>query len=107
MNRMTLEAIEKITKAESKNRERKISAEAEAKQMIANAEREGLALLQHVREDAVDQGKELLRQAEARAAERAAEIDQAAKAEADALRAEAGKHLAQAADFIVGRVVKH
>ena len=49
---MSLEAIEKVSQAETKNRERKAAAEAEAKQIIADAEREGLALLQQARTDA-------------------------------------------------------
>ena len=73
----------------------------------ADAEREGLALLQKARTDAAESGKELLRQAEAKAAERAAEIDRASQAEAAALRETAGQHLEEAAEFIVGRVVKH
>ena len=104
---MSLEAIEKVSQAETKNRERKAAAEAEAKQIIADAEREGLALLQRVRAEAADSGGALLKQAEAKAAERSAGIAAAAEAEAEALRKEAGRHLEEAAEFIVGRVVKH
>ena len=63
--------------------------------------------MQQARTDAAESGKELLRQAEARSAERAAEIDRAAQAAAAALRETAGQHLEEAAEFIVGRVVKH
>ena len=104
---MSMEAIEKVTQVENLNRERKIAAEAEAKQMIADAERGGLALLQQVRENAADAGKELLRQAEENAAVRAEEIRKSAEAEAAALRETAEKNLTEAAEFIVGRVVKH
>lgn len=104
---MSLEAIEKVTQIEAKNAERKAAAETEAKQMVANAEREGLALLQHVRQDAAQSGKALLAQAEAKAAERSAEIKHTAEAEGDALRQAAGAHLQEAAEFIVGRVVNH
>ena len=90
-----------------KNKARKAAAEAEAQRIVADAEREGLALLQKARTDAAESGKELLRQAEAKAAERAAEIDRASQAEAAALRETAGQHLEEAAEFIVGRVVKH
>ena len=95
---MSLEAIEKVTQIETENRERKA---------VADAERDGLALLQQARSSAAESGKELLRQAEAKAAERAAEIDRAAQAEAAALRETAGEHLEEAVEFIVGRVVKH
>ena len=104
---MSLEAIEKVTQVETENRERKAAAEGEAQRLVADAEREELALLQQARTDAAESGKELLRQAEARSAERAAEIDRAAQAAAAALRETAGQHLEEAAEFIVGRVVKH
>ncbi len=104
---MSLEAIEKVTEAERKNQERKAAAEAEAKQLLADAERDGLALLQQARGQETARGKELLRQAEARAAQRSAEIGRAAEAEGAALRETAEKHLKEAAEFIVGRVVNH
>ena len=107
VKQMSMEAIEKVTQVENLSRERKNAAEAEAKQMIANAERGSLALLQQVRENAAAAGKDLLRQAEENAAVRAEEIRKGAEAEAAALRAEAEKHLEEAAEFIVGRVVKH
>ena len=103
---MSMEVIEKVTQVERLNRERKVAAEAEAKLMIANAERGSLALLQQVREDAANAGKALLQQAEETAAARAEEIRKSAEAEAAALCAEAEKHLEEAAEFIVGRVVK-
>ena len=99
---MPLEVIENITRVEADNRERKASAEAKAKQIVADAQRDGLALLQQTRAAAADRGRELLRQAEARAAE----IGQEAQAEAERLRREAEKRLDMAADLIVGRVVK-
>ena len=63
---MPLEVIENITRVEADNRERKASAEAKAKQIVADAQRDGLALLQQTRAAAADRGRELLRQAEAR-----------------------------------------
>lgn len=103
---MSLEAIEKVTEAERKNDERRAAAQAEAKQIAAAAERSGLARVQQAREAAAARNKELLRQAEERAAEQTARIEQEARAAGEALRAEAGKHLDEAAEFIVGRVVK-
>ena len=61
---MPLEVIENITQVEAENRERKTAAEAKAKQIIADAQRDGLALLQQTRAAAADRGRELLRQAE-------------------------------------------
>lgn len=102
---MSLEAIEKISQVEQENRERRAAADAQAKQMVADAQRDGQALIQKTRADAAEQGKELLHQAEKRAEERSAQISAAANAEGNALRAAAAQHLEEAAEFIVGRVV--
>ena len=104
---MSLEAIEKVIQIEQQSQERKAAAEAEARRIVAEAEREGLALLQQTRAAAADKSRKLLREAEERAAEKAAEIDRAAEAESAALQKAAGKHLDEAAEFIVGRVVNH
>ncbi len=104
---MSMEAIEKVTQVETEVRERKAAAEAEAKRMVVDAERGGLALLQQVRADAAEEGKKLLRQAEERAAQQAEDILKDAQAEAAALRDAAEKHMAEAVALIVGRVVKH
>ena len=104
---MSLEAIEKVTQVESEARERRAAAGAEAKQLIADAEKEGQALLQRTRTAGAEAGRELLRQAEERAAAAAAKTAQAAEADAAKLREAAGKRLEAAAEFIVGRVVKH
>lgn len=102
---MSLEAIEKINQVEKENQERRAAADAQAKQLVADAQRDGQALIQKTRTDAAEKGKEMLRQAEVRAQERSAQISAEANAQGDALRAEAAKHLEEAAEFIVGRVV--
>ena len=53
---MSLEAIEKVTQVEAENKERKAAAEAEAQRIVADAEREGLALLQQARTSAAESG---------------------------------------------------
>ena len=103
---MPLEVIENITQVEAENRERKTAAEAKAKQIVADAQREGLALLQQTRTSAAERSRELLQQAETRAAARGEEIRRDARAEGEALRREAETRLDAAADLIVGRVVK-
>ena len=103
---MPLEVIENITRVEADNRERKASAEAKAKQIVADAQRDGLALLQQTRAAAADRGRELLRQAETRAEAKGDEISRAAQAEGETLRRAAESRLDAAADLIVGRVVK-
>ena len=102
---MSLEAIKKITQVEKMGQERKATAEAEARRIVADAERDSLALLQQARLDAAEAGSQLLRQAENRAAKKAEEIAQAAQAECAALRQAAANRLDEAAEFIVGRVV--
>ena len=99
---MSLEAIEKVTLLEQQSQERKAAAEA-----VADAEREGLALLQQVRAEAAANGRKLLRKAEEKAAVKAAEISRTAEAESSSLREAAGRNLEAAAEYIVGRVVNH
>lgn len=103
---MSLEAVEKVTQIERENRERKAAAEMEARQIVSDAERDGLALLQQTRSSAAESGKTLLRQAEEKAAKKAEEISRAAGKDAGALRKAAESRLEEAAEFIVGRVVK-
>lgn len=103
---MSLEAIEKVAEIERIMQERKNAAEVEARQLVAGTEREGLAKVQQIRGDAAENAKVLLKQAEERAAEKAEEIRRAAEAESAALREAAAKNLEEAAEFIVGRVVK-
>ena len=105
--RMSLEAIRQVTEKERANREKKNEIEVQARQLVADAERSGLALLQQVRSEAAEKGKQLLREAEQRAEAQAEEIRKTAEAEKDAQRREAEKHLEEAADFIVERVVKN
>lgn len=104
---MSLEAIKEVTQSETLIQERKAAAEAEARQLVANAEREGLALLEKVRADALESGRVLLKQAEEKAAQQMAQIAKEAEAESSALQAAAEKRLEEAAEFIVGRVVNH
>ena len=105
--RMSRESIENVTIVDYESRERLTAAETVALQFIAGAEKAGQALLQRTRNDGAEAGRELLRQAEERAAAAAAKTAQAAEKDAAALREAAGKRLESAAEFIVGRVVKH
>ncbi len=104
---MSLEAIEKVTEVERQVKERRAAADVQAQQMRTDAERTGQARLQQARADAAERGRELLKQAEEQAARQAEEIQRAAETEAAALRDQAEQHLAEAAEFIVGRVVNH
>ena len=103
---MSFEVIERVTQVERENQGRRAAAEAEAKNLIAEAKREAHALLQQARDAAAEEGKQLLCLAETRAEGRTAEIRKAAEKKADALRTVAAGHLEEAAELIVGRVVK-
>lgn len=103
---MSLQAVEQVMETEQKNRERRTAAEQQAKQLAADAERNGLALLNNVRAQADAEGKELLRKAEERAKQRSGEIRAEAERRAGELRAAAQTRLEQAAELIVGRVVR-
>ena len=102
---MSLEAIQKVTEVEKLMQARKSAAEVEAHQLVSDAEQKGLMCLQKVRAEAAEQGKRYLQEAEKKAKARAADIQSAVLVESDALRQEAEKHLDEAAELIVRRVV--
>lgn len=104
---MSIEAIRQVTETEQANKQSRAAAEAEARQLVLDAERNCTELLKKVRSDAAEQGKDLLRQAEERAALRAQEIAREAEAESRRQREQAEQHLDETAEFIVERVVKH
>ena len=81
---MSIEAIRQVTETEQANKQSRAAAEAEARQLVLDAERDGTELLKQVRSDAAEQGKDLLRQAEERAALRAQEIAQEVRRRAGA-----------------------
>ena len=89
---MSIEAIRQVTETEQANKQSRAAAEAEARQLVLDAERNGTELLKQVRSDAAEQGKDLLRQAES---------------ESRRQREQAEQHLDETAEFIVERVVKH
>ena len=104
---MSMEAMEQVTEAERQARERRAAADAQAQRIREEAEQAGRDRLAQVQAQAAEAGKTLLRQAEDRAAERAETIRRKAEEDAEALRKAAETHLADAAEFIVGRVVSH
>lgn len=58
---MSIEAIRQVTETEQANKQSRAAAEAEARQLVLDAERNGTELLKQVRSDAAEQGKDLLR----------------------------------------------
>ena len=103
---MSLEGMKQVTEAEQSTRAQKAEAEGQPKRPVAGGERDGKAALAQARADPEAQVKELLRQAEDRAAGHAAEVMAQAEQACAALRKRAEERLDQAADTIVGRVVK-
>lgn len=103
---MSLEAVERVVETELKSKERRTAAEQQVKQMLADAERNGLALLSKVREDADAEDKARLRQAEEQAQTRSDAIAQQARHTAQALCDEAADRMDAAAELIAGRVVR-
>ncbi len=99
-------AIQEVAKVEEESRIRLSDADAEARRLTEGAEEEGQALLRQIRAGAAEEGKKLMRQAEESAAKKAEHIAREARNESDALRKAAEQNLEQAAEFIVGRVVK-
>ena len=104
---MSLEAIQKVTEIEKQMLEKRTAAEAEARMMIAEAEKRGEAMLQKMRNEAAESGKMLAMKAEDKAKERSTEIQRAAETESNTLREIANRHMDEAVEFIVGRVVNH
>lgn len=102
---MSLEAIEQISKAEAEQAARKLSAQIEAKNRTAEAERAGKEQIRKTQEQADARRAELLAQAEASAKRQSEQILHAAEEEARRLRDTAKTHLDETAEWIVGKVV--
>ena len=107
---MSLEAIKQVTETEESIQTHKAAAEAEARQIVADAEKAGQALVKQIDfqyEDGEEGSAFLVAAAEERAAARAAEIAQAAEQESARQRKQAEARMDAAAELIVERVVKH
>ena len=100
-----MDAIRKVMQAESDGREQRSAAEAQAKQLVADADRDGRALMERMRQLAAESGKELLERAEKNAAEKAAAIGRETEAAGEQLRRTAKGRMEDAAATIVARVV--
>ena len=57
---MSIEAIRQVTETEQANKQSRAAAEAEARQLVLDAERDGTELLKQVRSDAAEQGLSLI-----------------------------------------------
>lgn len=104
---MSLEAIQKVTETEQNSRNRKVEAAAEAKRIVAEAERMGRQTVEQARAAAEEKAKAMMAAAETRADERA-KVTQAENRKAcELLKEQARPKLDRAADLIVEKVGKN
>lgn len=104
---MSFDAIQKVTETEQNSRNRKAEAAAEAKRIVAEADRMGRQSVTQARAGAEEKVKAMMAEAEARAGERAGQI-QAENAKAcAALKERARPNLDREADLIVEKVGKN
>lgn len=104
---MSLEAIQKVTETEQNSRNRKAEAVAEAKRIVAEAERMGRQTVEEARTAAEEKAKAMMAAAEARADERA-KVTRAENGKAcELLKEQARPRLDRAADLIVEKVGKN
>ena len=104
---MSFDAIQKVTETEQNSRTRKAEAAAEAKRIVAEADRMGQQSVAQARTEAEEKVKAMMAGAETRAGERSEQI-QAENAKAcAALKERARPNLDRAADLIVEKVGKN
>ena len=103
---MSLEAITKIRAVEEDMERSKADAKAQAQKLIADADREGRALLQQGREKAAAAAAAAMKKAEEQAAERRKEILAQSGRDCEKLKSDAGARMDKAAQAIIGRVVE-
>lgn len=101
---MSIEALQKVTETERSSRDRKAEAAAEAKRLVAEAERLGRQAVVQARAEAEEQVKAMLAQAEARAGETAKAEKEVNAQACETLKSNARLHLERAADLIVEKV---
>lgn len=103
---MSLEAIREIQRVEEAMEASRAQARAQAQKLIADAEREGRALLEQGREAAAGKAAAAMSAAEEKAAKRRAEILAAAADDCETISAGADAFMARAVKMIVERVVE-
>jgi flagellar biosynthesis/type III secretory pathway protein FliH len=102
---MSFQDIQKVTETEQGTRAKKAEAQAEAKQIVAAAEKAGAQLVADARAKAVEQTRAMMTRAEEAAQEQTKLTLEANNAACQAMRRQAQGRLDEAADLIVRRVV--
>ncbi len=104
---MSLEAIKQVAEAEELTKLKKAEAQIAAKQLVADAEKNGKAALDKARAEAEAQAKAMMAEAEENARVYADQVVRETEADKEALRRAAELKLEEAAALIVERVVKN
>jgi len=102
---LAIDAINKVSEQESRAEEMIANATAKAKQLVADAGRNGKNALEDAVARAESRVNELMKDAELSAANAAMEITAQAEAECEKLRTLAAGRMEKAAEFIVEKVV--
>ena len=103
---MSFDAIQKVTEAEQECRRRRAEAAAEAKRIVAEADRMGRQAVANERAAAEAKVKAMMTEAEGRAGERAQSTRVENAGACAALKERARPQLDRAADLIVEKVGK-
>lgn len=104
---MSYDAIQQVTKAEQEARAGKAEAAAEAKRILAEADRMGRQAVAQAKADAEEKVKAMIADAEVRAQANAKLGGKANADRCEALKAEARLNLERASDLIVEKVGNH
>lgn len=102
---MSLDAVQKVTESEQRAQQSKTEATEQAKRMLSDAEAAGRARLDGARAEAEAQVKSQIAKAEERAGVSAQAVMEQTQRTCDGLRQTADGRLADAAAFIIGKVV--
>ena len=103
---MSLEAITKIRTVEDSMEQARTDARAKAQKLIADAEREGRALLEQGKANSAGAAAAAMKAAGESAAKRREDILAQAAKDCEKLKADAAKRMDKAAQAILGRVVE-
>lgn len=103
---MSLEAIREIQSVEETMDAARAEARAKAQRVVAEAEREGRALLENGKTQAAAESARMMGEAEQQAEKRRQEILAAAGEDCRSLAAAADANMAKAVEMIVRRVVE-
>ena len=102
---MSIEAIQQVSQTEALAHEKKLAAQASAKQMVLEAEQAGQLLLEQTRRKAETEAREALAAAETRATQNTQSVLAASAGSCDVLCSAAEAKLDEAAALIVKRIV--